>query len=63
MEDVDARRVNALIDSKGQSSVVDELVDRIDVRLFGDGENDTSRGDVGAWKNSSGSLAYRPAMN
>lgn len=63
MEEVDARRVKALNDSKGQSSVVEELVDRMEVRLLCDGEKVTSIGDVGAGKGPSESLAYCPAMN
>jgi hypothetical protein len=63
MEEVDARRVKALNDSSGQSSVVEELVDRMEVRLLCDGEKVTSIGDVGAGKGPSESLAYCPAMN
>jgi hypothetical protein len=64
MEDVDARRVKALNDSRGHSNVVEELVDRIEVRLLCDGENETSSGEFAPLKNCpSGSLAYRPAMD
>jgi hypothetical protein len=60
IEDVDARRVKALKDSRGQSNVLEELVEIIDERLFR--EKETSIGDVGAMAEPSKSNSFLLAI-